>query len=128
MNDMKNSIDLYIRPKKKMWYMSRWHMRDPIGVHRYGYTFPPERRKSTTKHLSEAEENTIKLLEDFSEEKGIILSIHTIITRRDILGARLKGIRETPATVIGNQVIIGIPTIEEIEAAMAVLNGSICEE
>ena len=114
---MKKYIDLYIRPKKKIITIPEREI--PSVYHTYKYRFPPEIRKSTTKHLSEAEEAAIKLLEDFSEEKGIILSIHTITTRRDMLGARLKGIKNTPATVIGNQVIIGIPRLDDIEKILA---------
>ena len=91
----------------------------PSYCHTYKYKWPQEVRKSTTKHLSEAEEAIIKLLEVFSEENGIILSIHTINTRRDLFRACLKGIRETPATVIGNQVIIGIPSLDDIEKTLA---------
>ncbi len=111
--EMKKSIDLYVRPKKKMITIPE--SETPSYCHTYKYKWPQEIRKSTTKHLSEAEKATIKFLEDFSEEKNILLSIHTIITHRDALRARLKGIKETPVTVIGNQKIIGIPTLDEIE-------------
>jgi len=110
-------IDLYVRPKKIMIMIPEREM--PSLVHTYKYQFPPERRKSTTKHLSEVEKTTIKLLKEFSEEKGIILSIHTINTRRDIFRAGLKGINDTPATVVGNQVIIGIPKLDEIKKTLA---------
>ena len=114
---MINEIDLYIRPKKKMISIPEREI--PSLYHTYKYRFPPEIRKSTTKHLSKAEEATIKLLDDFSEEKGIILSIHTLNTRREMLVAWLKGIKDTPATVIGNQVIIGIPRLDDIEKILA---------
>ena len=114
---MKKSIDLYIRPKRQMIMIPETET--PSYYHTYKYKWPQEARKSTTKHLSEAEEAVIKLLEVFSEEKSIILSIHTINTRRDIFRARLKGIRNTPATVIGNQVIIGIPNLDDVKKALA---------
>ena len=111
------SIDLYIRPKKKMIIIPETET--PSYCHTYKYKWPQEIRKSTTKHLSEADEATIKLLKDFSKEKGIIFSIHVINSHRDMLRARLKGIKETPAIVIGNQAIIGVPRLDEIEKMLA---------
>ena len=67
------SIDLYIRPKKKMIIIPETET--PSYCHTYKYKWPQERRLSTTKHLSEAEEITIKLLKDFSKEKDILREI-----------------------------------------------------
>ena len=114
---MKKSIDLYIQPKKKMITIPEREI--PSLCHTYKYKFPLDVRKSTTKHLSEADETTIKLLKDFSKEKGIIFSIHVINSHRDMLRARLKGIKDTPAIIIGNQAIIGIPKLDEIEKILA---------
>ena len=77
--------------------------------------------------LNQKENQIMNMLGNYAEEHGIELKVHDLAHKTERKEARKRGIRKTPTTLIGETKISGVPEIEEIEAAMAVLNESICE-
>ncbi len=57
--------------------------------------------------LPETHIHAIKIAEKIAKEKGMVLQVHNTSTRFGKLDAFLKGVKETPTVIIGNQKITG---------------------
>ncbi len=118
---MKQIIHLYVKSEK--------HYREVYPTHAQATWYSSSDKKHYIgRILDSRQKHVVNIIGKYAEEHGIELKVHDLAHKTERKEARKRGIRKTPTTLIGEIKIIGVPAIEEIEAAMAVLNESKCEK
>lgn len=66
------------------------------------------------KIIPETDQSALKVAEEVSKETGAKLKIYNISTLKGRMRARLKGIKDTPTIVIGENKIKGVPKRDQL--------------
>ncbi|MCK4758203.1 MAG: hypothetical protein KAS67_07115 [Thermoplasmata archaeon] len=64
---------------------------------------------------------TIEIVREFATKHGLGIKVYDVSKSSVAFRAWINGIRTTPTVLIGKQKIEGIPTLEELENALAMM-------
>ncbi|MDH7563979.1 MAG: hypothetical protein QHH24_03730 [Candidatus Bathyarchaeota archaeon] len=101
------TIEVYIKSEEKL---------KPFADGDYSVydAHPCWAKYNVEKHLSSTDREALEALITAAKEKGFRVRTYDIKTRKGRLIAALKGIKNVPATVVGNRKTDGIPAKEKL--------------